>query len=348
MSAVRCLLGEIEVVMAGRSAASNRAALARLADHVVESSERVSADGMDVLDLVLACYATKAGRGARAALSGKIAALENGPRRVLSDLALDEEIRVARPVLTRSPCLEDKLLAQVVSRRGRDHRVAICGRATISEAIADALVRAGGYEVRHALAGNASARLSNRTTGKLVIWARTDAVLQDRLGGRPDLPADHAASLVALARDDEAARLAARLPGPAREAVATFDESDALALLRPLASSLGEADLASFAAEARAPEAIASLSLLTGVPLILCGPAIRERRTDLVLTLVRSQDWSWATAQALLRLSDPLLTKPHHFARAEATFAAIPDAAAKRALRYLQAGGGATPRAVTV
>jgi hypothetical protein len=109
------------------------------------------------------------------------------PHDVILILA-EDEIRVAEPVLTRSPVLTDDDLVRLTENQNDDHRLAIAARARLSQAVCTALVRLGSAAVLHRVGGNGGADLAAETIRDLQTHAERDPELQRILAERPDLP----------------------------------------------------------------------------------------------------------------------------------------------------------------
>lgn len=116
------------------------------------------------------------------------------PRKLAINLACDE-INVARSVLTASQSLTDDDLIMVVEKKSRDHAKAVATRASISEAVADALVVTGDIEIMQIVAENLGARLSTKAVDVMAAAARFTADLREPLIRRPEMTVEAAAKL---------------------------------------------------------------------------------------------------------------------------------------------------------
>jgi uncharacterized protein (DUF2336 family) len=125
---------------------------------------------------------------ARAELAERLADLANPPRQTLLELADDDQITVAEPILSRSPALQDADLERIARKQSQAHLAAIAVRPTLSERVTDVLVDRGDDRVVHTVAGNHGAQFSAEGFSALVQRAGTSEVLLHRLGARADLP----------------------------------------------------------------------------------------------------------------------------------------------------------------
>lgn len=222
MSQLQSLLDEVGGAMDRRPEPARARTLARIADQFCREAERLPGEAVEVYDGVMQRVVVSVAAPGRAELADRLAAVSNGPRGVLRTLALDEEIAVARPVLTRATSLEDQDLIEVASRKGAAHQLAICERTRVSEAVTDVLVTRGDGPVKQAIASNGGARFSPVGTATLLDASRENEQLQDALGSRRDLPPHVTRQLVAIAEQHVRRRLIDTLPRVSA-GVATFN-----------------------------------------------------------------------------------------------------------------------------
>lgn len=127
-------------------------------------------------------------------LAERLAETPDAPKELVVALANDE-ITVAKPLLTMSAALADEDLIEIVRQRGAAHRLAIASREGVSEAVAAALVESGDGDVMKELLDNRSSRIAEATYAYLAEFARERDLLQKPLVSREDLPGDVAARL---------------------------------------------------------------------------------------------------------------------------------------------------------
>ncbi|MDR3451024.1 MAG: DUF2336 domain-containing protein [Alphaproteobacteria bacterium] len=131
----------------------------------------------------------------RAQLVEKFVDLTRMPRRVASNLAQDNSISIAGPILLASPNLTDQDLINVVTDHGSDHALAVASRQKISEAVADALVTTGDVRVMQVVAENLGAHLSRNAVDVVADAARYAIELREPLLRRPEMNAEAAVKL---------------------------------------------------------------------------------------------------------------------------------------------------------
>jgi uncharacterized protein (DUF2336 family) len=125
----------------------------------------------------------------RSALVGRFVDARRMPRKVAMNLACDA-IDVARSVLTTSTTLTDNDLITVIDTQSRDHAKAVAVRASVSEAVADALVVTGDAQIMQMVAENLGAKLSVRAIDVLADAARFAMELREPLARRPEMTAE--------------------------------------------------------------------------------------------------------------------------------------------------------------
>jgi len=176
----------IEVAREG--SAENRSGLLRdITDVFMAAPDRYTSSEMQHFDVILTKITESVEMALRAEIAEKLADIPNAPRNLVRQLAHDE-IRVAQPILERSPALSEDDLVRIIRQRTQDHMKAISKRREVPETVAAELVERGDKDVLVALAGNQGARFAPHTITKLVEHSRTIGQLQAPLTGRYDLP----------------------------------------------------------------------------------------------------------------------------------------------------------------
>lgn len=99
-------------------------------------------------------------RTVRRVLADRLADRDTVPASLVALLARDS-IDIARPVLVRSPLLDDTALIAIVMERGVDHRLAISERKSLSSPVTDVLLVLGDDTVAMLIASNPQAAISS-------------------------------------------------------------------------------------------------------------------------------------------------------------------------------------------
>src|ERR1700761_8563931 len=92
---------------------------------------------------------------ARAELAERIAAIANAPPTLIGQLAREDNISIAGPVLRRSPVLAEQALVEIARMRGQDHLLAMTERPKLSPDLTDVIVQRGGRDVIRRTAAHA-------------------------------------------------------------------------------------------------------------------------------------------------------------------------------------------------
>ena len=143
---------------------------------------------------VLLRLLSKAQDDLRQVISTRLASSPSAPHELVLFLANDD-ITVARPVLTGSPVLTDADLMDVVRRRSVFHSRSIALRAALSELVGECLVGTGDNQTIAFLLRNAGVRLSAAAALSIAKSARSVEELRRPLLHRPDISPEAAAAL---------------------------------------------------------------------------------------------------------------------------------------------------------
>lgn len=150
-----------------------------------ERSDRESA----LFDEVLQMVAAEMQDGVLAELAEVFADAPDAPVGLMRDLA-NHAYPIAGPVLQRSQVLDDQTLLQIVSYQSQAHIKAVAERATVSEAVSDAIVKLGDDHALNALIRNDGAKISRTSMESAVDRARRNVALHEGVVLRRDLPLD--------------------------------------------------------------------------------------------------------------------------------------------------------------
>jgi uncharacterized protein (DUF2336 family) len=199
----------------------------------------------------------------RRSLAETVAGSPNLPPGIAGRLARDD-IEVARPVLERSPVLGEAELGEIVRTHAMQYALAVAGRESLSETLAEVLAETGHREVAHRLVGNTGAKLSVRTMKRIMEDHEGDREIEDRLVRRPALSyemVERLAGIVASRLEWELVREQRLAPELARQIVAAARERATISMVarehgragperelrrRHLAGELGPDDVVAF------------------------------------------------------------------------------------------------------
>src|SRR3954452_10900031 len=118
-------------------------------------------DHVELFDGILTGLIPYAEIAARTELAERLSLLENAPRTLVGQLAREDEILVAGPLLRRSPVLDERTLLDIASVKGQAHLLALSERPLLSPTLTDVIIRRGDRAVVRRAAGNTGAQFSD-------------------------------------------------------------------------------------------------------------------------------------------------------------------------------------------
>ncbi|MCK1740079.1 DUF2336 domain-containing protein [Bradyrhizobium sp. 139] len=284
-----------------------------------QDAEKLRPDLVDLFDNLLIDLVPHAELASRIDLAERFSRLSNAPPHLVKQLARENEITVAGPVLRRSPVLDEAALLEIARLKGQGHLLAMTERPALSAVVTDVLIERGDRDVVRHAAGNAGAAFSPGGYSELIKRAAQDGVLTLKIGQREDLSGEHLkellngtldvirrrlSSVVNPARQVEIKRAMSAIeeatlpPGPRRD----FSAAQRTVLGLHRGGHLGESALLGFAKAHKYEESIASLSALSGVRLSILDRLIAGDRCDPILILGRMLNLGWPTVRALVLL----------------------------------------------
>lgn len=310
-------------------------------------------DHVDLFDGVLIGLVPHTELGVRADLAERLSELANAPRGLVGQLAREDEIAIAGPLLRRSPVIDEQALVEIARLKGQGHLLAMSERPTLSPDITDVIVRRGDRAVVRRAAANAGALFSQIGYSALIKRAGDDGVLTLTVGQRDDLSAPQLKALLAGSVDIVRRRLL-EVVKPVRQAAIRQVMSEISGAPEPVeggrdfapaqrailalhnAGQLYEAALLGFAKAHKYEESIAALSALSGVKIATLDRLIAGERYDPILILGKVVDLEWATVRALilLRLGPNRVPSPVDIESARVNFARLMPSTAERVVGF--------------
>lgn len=257
---------------------------------------------------------------ARGRLAERLASTNNAPYKLTRQLASDDCIDVAWPILSRSDRLDTETLLSCAENKSQRHLLAISKRRFVPETVTDVLVVRGNSVVVTSIVANIGASFSNSGFLHLVRRSEADSILAESVGLRRDIPRHIFHQLIAKASEEVRQKLEKERPDVGQQihqvvidvtgAIhAKFGPAskDYFAAKRTVAKlhergELTEDRVFEFAHSLRFNEAAVALSLLCQFPVNIVERALIEKDREPVLMLAKSLDFSWTTAMALLFL----------------------------------------------
>ena len=317
MSAANSLIPELENIIQRGTPERCTEMLQRITTLFVDGATHFNPEHVGLFDDVLCQLVTEIESKARAELSRRLAPISNAPAELVRQLAHDNDISIAGPVLKESTRLDETDLVDIAQTKGQAHLRAISGREGIGEAVTDVLIRRGDQDVARSVADNSSARISNDAFSALVNRAEKDIVLAEKVGLRHDIPSHLFRDLLMRATDvvqrrllatakpetqTEIRRVLAKISLELNSNGAARDYTGAQRTVLALHQSgkLGETELAEFAKEHKYEETVATLSALCGVPIEAVDRLTSGERPDPVMILCKAAGFGWPTVRAII------------------------------------------------
>jgi uncharacterized protein (DUF2336 family) len=320
MNVQSAMMDELEGLIASKDIGSRAEALRRVTDLFVSGTASFSDDQIVLFDEVMSQLVREIDASARAAFGSRLASMAESPPRVLREMALDDEIAVAEPVLRGAARLDGATLIEGAKTKSQDHLLAISRRAYLSESVTDVLVERGNREVALSTAGNSGANFSEFGYATLVERSGSDGDLAVCMWSRKESPRQHLLRLFANASESVRARLKAAdsvkadvIRDMVAKAVEQFqaetrrdsaDYAAAEAAVRSLYKygGLSVTKLADFARTGKFDETTIALSMLSNLPIGLVERAFSQDASEQILVLARAMGLSWDDTKQLLLL----------------------------------------------
>jgi uncharacterized protein (DUF2336 family) len=325
----------------------------RIAELFVRGAANFRPDHVDLFDGVLINLVPHTETAARADLAEQLSVLANAPRGLVGQLAQEDEISIAGPLLRRSPVIDEHALVEIARVKGQGHLLAMSERPTLSPALTDVIVRRGDRETVRRAAGNAGAHFSQTGYSALITRAGHDGVLTLTVGQREDLSGPHLKDLLAGSIDIIRRRLL-EVVNPARQAAIKqvigeisgepervdggrdFGPAQRTILALHNAGELNEAALLGFAKGHKYEESVAALSAMAGVQIMTLDRLITSERYDPILIVGKAVNLEWATVRALilLRLGPSRVPSAADIESARVNFARLMPSTAERVVGF--------------
>ena len=293
---------------------------------------------------------------ARAELAERLSLLSNAPRTLVGQLARENEILVAAPILRRSPVLEEAVLLEIAQQKGQGHLLAMSERPKLSSDLTDVIIRRGDRNVVQRAAGNAGAVFSDNGYSELIKRSGRDGLLTLAVGQRADLSDARLKDLLAGSLDVVRRRLL-DVVKPERHAAITqamielaglgehiegrrdFAPAQRAILALHAAGKLNEAALFAFAKSHRYEESIAALAAMSGVRITTLDRLISGDRYDPILIIGKKLGLEWATVRALIlmRLGPNRIVAPEDIESSRVNFARLMPSTVERVVSFWMA-----------
>jgi uncharacterized protein (DUF2336 family) len=327
----------------------------RITELYFEEAATLRSDHVDLFDGALINLVPATETASRVELAERLAVIANAPRGLVGQLAREDEILIAGPLLRRSPVIDEGALIDIAQIKGQGHLLAMSERPALSPGVTDVIVRRGDRDVVRRAAGNAGALFSPTGYSVLITRASQDGVLTLKVGQRDDLSDQQLKDLLAGSIDIIRRRLF-EVVKPARQAAIKQAMSEISGVPEPVesrrdfapalrtilalrsAGELNEAALLGFAKAFKYEESIAALAAMSGVRIGTLDRLITGERYDPILIVGKVVGLEWATVRALilLRLGAHRVPSPTDIESARVNFARLMPSTAQRVVNFWQ------------
>lgn len=358
------IVEEVEAALGSSSEAKAVETLRRVSDLYLSSVGNYAAEQVELFDKVLErlvktieirAVANISARLALAELSARLAQVSRAPPSAVRQLAQNDEISIAEPVLKESACLTAEDLVEMARVKSEQHLLAIASRWWLKEVVTDELLARRYPSVSRRIVKNPGAKVSAAGFAIVLAQAEADADLAVETGLRVDLPPELRDQLLRKATDAVRSRLLSSAPphlleeirkaveavaaGASRDMSKTYDFSDATRFIAKLEErgELNEGALRGFAQQRRYEETVVALARLSKSPIEVVRPLMQSLRHDGILVAGKAAGLGWDTVSFILHCryiggsaSSAELTK------AQEQFTAMNRETARRLLRFWQ------------
>jgi len=317
MTAQFQLISEVERAIALTSAGRRGEMLLHITDLFITESDRFSDEEIALFDDVFIRLAADIEGSVRASLAHRLAPMKRAPINIIRELATDDEIVIAAPILMQSERLDEETLVRIARAKSQSHLLAMSERKILSEAVTEVLVERGNRHVVLNTVKNSGAKFSKLGFSRLVARANGDDALASCVGARGDIPYDLFVSLLAAASEKVRTKLLAEAPDARSEierAVLTATNALHKAVgsknfgARAFVGTTDEIDrfnddaIRALAETRKIGEAIGAVAALCQVPLVVIERAMSQEQWQTLLVFAKAAQLSRPTTKALLSL----------------------------------------------
>jgi uncharacterized protein (DUF2336 family) len=325
----------------------------RIADLFLSGAAKYRPDHIDLFDGILLGLVPHTEMAARAELAERLSLLINAPRGLVGQLAREDEVAIAGPLLRRSPVIDEQALIEIARLKGQGHLLAMSERPKLSSDLTDVIVRRGDRDVVRRAAGNAGAAFSQTGYSTLIKRASHDGVLTLAVGQRADLSAPLLKELIDgsidivrrrlldVVKPERQAEIKAaigELSGVRKvvESRRNFAPAQRTILALHSAGELNESALLGFAKSFKYEESVAALSAMSSVKIATLDELISGDRHDPILIVGKTIGLEWATVRALilLRLGPNRIAAPADIENARVNFKRLMPSTAERVVDF--------------
>jgi uncharacterized protein (DUF2336 family) len=313
------ILDELQAALSDGTLDRRVKLLRRVTALFLGSASEFNAEQIELFDEVFSHLVRHMHGEARAILAEQLAPLPAAPRNIIRDLARDDMIAVAAPVLSQSQCLDDEFLVEAASNQSQAHLRAISSRTTLSTSVTDVLVERGDSDAVRAVVRNPRAQLSERGYVALERRPDLDSWISDCVAMRPAMPRHHFVRLTARASRQVRDQLLSTFPheinvhrvvhevlnqvrrSSAAISPQTLDARDLVQSLRN-DGRLDDRQVSVFANEDRFDALAAALASLASTPLLLTEALLADAQDEGLFVLGKVCGLGWDALACIIAM----------------------------------------------
>src|SRR5258708_14125282 len=132
MTIARSLIPEPDEIIRRGDPRRRAEAARRITELFLQGAATFRPDHVDLFDGVLIDLVPHTELAARADLAERLSLLANAPRALIGQLPREDEISIARPLLRRSPMIDERALIEIARMKGQRHLLAMSERPRLS------------------------------------------------------------------------------------------------------------------------------------------------------------------------------------------------------------------------
>ncbi len=316
MSVIDTLLTDIDSAVRGTGERRRHALLRRTTAMMIDQISDLSEHQLAIFDDVLLSLAHDVETETRADLAERLADLSRAPKKTTRALALDHAVRVAKPLIERSPCLDEETLIAIVLRNDPPFHKIVARRRALPAQVLDHLIASADGPLLVDIVGNPSCLISDQALRILAERALSHQPLYRILRTRPDLASRHIGAVIEAARyrtnsgssersvDDDILSQAL-----AAETAEKFAQMANLSLSsshlggddKTGSMPVGHSELDELLAHHRIEDALSALATQSGLARDSVKRAFHAPQHEPLLFLLRAQDYPLATVLTFMR-----------------------------------------------
>ncbi len=327
--------------------------LARVTDLFISGRAAYDEQQVALFDDLLIRLSEQVEIVARSRLSERLAAIADPPRGITKNLAKDDNVAVALPILANCGSLDDDTLAEVARTGGQDHLRAIARRSSVSEPVTEIITERGDKTTLLSVIDNPGARFYESAYSHMVERSERDPDLAARLWLRTDVPRHHLVRLFIGASD--AARIKLESIDPKRgklirEVVSnisremqdkarneTRDYQSALETIRRLNAEarLDSSTLRDFARANKFDEVAVALSMMCDLPIEVVERGLVQDRSEVIVVVAKAAGLDWEATRAILEMEARKGAKSRQYLEQElGNFMKLSAGTAQKAIQF--------------